>query len=54
MVGALVIGHETTVGTARGAVATADAADDAASADVATRRIDIHEKTARMLRSMLD
>ena len=48
MVGALVIGHETTVGTARGALATAEAADDAASADLATRRIDIHEKTAWM------
>jgi starvation-inducible DNA-binding protein len=54
MVGALVIGHEATVGTARSTLATAEAADDAASADLATRRIDVHEKTAWMLRSILD
>lgn len=54
MVEALVIGHETTAATARSTLATAETADDAASADLATRRIDIHEKTAWMLRSMLD
>ena len=54
MVEALAIGHETTAATARRALATAETAGDAASADLATRRIDIHEKTAWMLRSMLD
>lgn len=54
MVEALASGHETTAATARGTLATAETADDAASADLATRRIDIHEKTAWMLRSMLD
>jgi starvation-inducible DNA-binding protein len=54
MVEALVIGHETAAATARSTLATAETADDAASADLATRRIDVHEKTAWMLRSMLD
>jgi starvation-inducible DNA-binding protein len=54
MVEALAIGHETAAATARSTLATADTADDAASADLATRRIDVHEKTAWMLRSMLD
>ena len=40
--------------TARAALAAAESANDAASADLATRRIDVHEKTAWMLRSLLE
>jgi len=54
MVRNLVTDHETVIGTARSTLAVAEAAGDAASADLATRRIDIHEKTAWMLRSMLE
>jgi starvation-inducible DNA-binding protein len=54
MVADLVGGHETVIGTARAALAAAESANDAASADLATRRIDVHEKTAWMLRSLLE
>jgi len=53
MVRDLVDGHETVVRTARDLVRTAEAAGDAATADLATQRIEIHEKTAWMLRSLL-
>ena len=51
MVRRLAIGHEAVVKTARGVVAAAEEAGDVASADLATQRIHIHEKTAWMLRS---
>ena len=54
MVEALAVGHEATAATARSTLTSAEAANDAASADLATRRIDVHEKTAWMLRSILD
>ena len=54
MVADLVGGHETVISTARAALAAAESANDAASADLATRRIDVHEKTAWMLRSLLE
>lgn len=54
MIRNLVAGHEAVVATARGVVGAADEAADVATADLATRRIDIHEKTAWMLRSLLE
>jgi len=53
MVQDLVVGHETVVRTARSLAMAAEAAGDLATADVATQRIDVHEKTAWMLRSMI-
>ena len=54
MIGQLVIGQETVVRTARSLYDKVNDADDDASADLITQRIQIHEKTAWMLRSMLD
>lgn len=51
MVRKLVAGHEAVIKTARGLVHTAEEAGDVATADMATGRIEIHEKTAWMLRS---
>jgi starvation-inducible DNA-binding protein len=46
--------HQTLVRAARPLVRTADAAGDVATADLVTSRIQIHEKTAWMLRSLAD
>lgn len=54
MVRNLVEGHETVIATARATIVTAEQASDAATVDLATRRIDVHEKTAWMLRSLLE
>jgi starvation-inducible DNA-binding protein len=54
MVALLVADHETVVRTARALLAAAGEAGDDASADVATQRLQIHEKTAWMLRSLLE
>ena len=54
MITNLVDGHETVIATARQALAAAESGNDAASADLSTRRIDTHEKTAWMLRSLLE
>lgn len=51
MVRNLVVAHETVVRTARKVVAAAEEAGDVATADLATVRIDTHEKTAWMLRA---
>jgi len=51
MVRRLVDAHETVIRTARGVAADAENAGDLATADLATQRIDIHEKTAWMLRA---
>ena len=53
MVRQLVIGHETVVRTARSVFPAAEKASDEASADLLTQRIQTHEKTAWMLRSLL-
>lgn len=53
MVQQLVEGHETAARTAREAFRLADKADDQPSADLATQRMQEHEKTAWMLRSLL-
>ncbi|MGB8360316.1 MAG: Dps family protein [Acidimicrobiia bacterium] len=51
MVRRLAEGHETVIRTARAVVGVAEAAGDVATADMATTRIEIHEKTAWMLRA---
>ena len=53
MIRQLAIGQETIVRTAREAFPAADAANDEPSADLLTQRMQIHEKNAWMLRSML-
>ena len=54
MIRELVIGQETVVRTARAAFPAADKAHDEPTADLLTQRMQIHEKNAWMLRSMLD
>ena len=51
MVRRLVAGHEAVIRTARELVATAEDMGDVATADLATARIEVHEKTAWMLRA---
>jgi starvation-inducible DNA-binding protein len=53
MVRQLVEGHETTARTARSVIVVAERAKDAPTADLLTERLQIHEKTAWMLRSLL-
>ena len=50
----LVAAQEATARTARKLFPVVDAANDQPTADVLTQRIDIHEKTAWMLRSLLE
>jgi starvation-inducible DNA-binding protein len=54
MVKILVDGHEAVARTARSVFPIAAAADDQPTADLLTQRLDIHEKTAWMLRSLLE
>jgi starvation-inducible DNA-binding protein len=54
MVQVLVKGHEAVARTARELVPTADKAGDEPTLDLLTQRLDYHEKTAWMLRSMLE
>ncbi|MGD8859118.1 MAG: Dps family protein [Myxococcales bacterium] len=54
MIKFLVEGHETVVRTARGILPVADEARDESSADLVTQRLQVHEKTAWMLRSLLE
>jgi starvation-inducible DNA-binding protein len=54
MVRILVQGHEAVARTARSVFPLADKADDQPTADLLTQRLDIHEKTAWMLRSLLE
>ncbi len=53
MVRQLAVGQETVVRTAREAFPAADAVHDEPTADLLTQRMQIHEKNAWMLRSML-
>ncbi|MEO7325974.1 MAG: Dps family protein [Dokdonella sp.] len=53
MVQQLVDGHETAARTARDVFKVADKSDDQPTADLATQRMQEHEKTAWMLRSLL-
>jgi starvation-inducible DNA-binding protein len=54
MIRQLVIGQETVVRTAREVFPTVDRANDEPTADLLTQRMQIHEKNAWMLRSMLE
>jgi starvation-inducible DNA-binding protein len=54
MVRILVDGHEAVARTARKLSAAVNKADDQPTADLLTQRLDIHEKTAWMLRSLLE
>ena len=54
MIRHLVEGHETVVKTARSLFPITDRVHDEASADLLTQRIQLHEKTAWMLRSLLE
>ena len=53
MVRLLVKGHEAVARTARKAFPAADRAGDESTADLLTQRLQVHEKTAWMLRSLL-
>ena len=53
MIAALVEGQETVARTARDAFPAAESANDQPTADLLTQRMQIHEKNAWMLRSML-
>ena len=53
MIEQLVKDHEAVARTAREVFPTAEAANDEPSADLLTQRMQLHEKTAWMLRSML-
>ncbi len=54
MVAQLVDGHETVIRTARGLLDIADAAKDEVTLSLLSDRLNIHEKTAWMLRSLLN
>ena len=53
MIRRLVAGQEAVVRTARATFVVANEASDQPTADLLTRRMQIHEKTAWMLRSLL-
>lgn len=54
MIRQLVEGHETVARTARRIFPLAEEANDQPTADLLTQRLQIHEKTAWMLRSLLE
>ncbi|WP_319240135.1 Dps family protein [uncultured Propionivibrio sp.] len=54
MIRLLVSAQEATARTARSLLAVADKANDQPTLDLLTQRLDVHEKTAWMLRSMLE
>lgn len=53
MIKELLAGHEAVAKTARKVLPAADAGADEATADLVTQRLQLHEKTAWMLRSLL-
>ena len=53
MIRALLEGHEAVARTARSVFPVAESAQDEASLDLLTQRLQVHEKTAWMLRSLL-
>ncbi len=53
MVRHLVSGHETVIRTARSLLPAADEGGDEVTLDLLTQRLEVHEKTAWMLRSLL-
>lgn len=54
MIRELIIGQETVVRTARSIFPMAEKAGDEATADLLTQRMQVHEKTAWMLRSLCE
>jgi starvation-inducible DNA-binding protein len=54
MVRVLVQGHEAVARTARGVFPLAEKAHDQPTADLLTQRLEVHEKTAWMLRTLLE
>ncbi len=54
MIRNLVAGHEATIRTARALIPAADKCNDDVTVDLITQRLQIHEKTAWMLRSLLE
>jgi starvation-inducible DNA-binding protein len=54
MIRRLVAGHETVARTAREVFKAAEAASDQPTCDLLTQRMQVHEKTAWMLRSLLE
>lgn len=54
MITQLVQGHETVIKTIRGIYDLVEKASDQATEDMLTQRINVHEKTAWMLRSLLE
>lgn len=54
MVRRLVEGHETVARTAREVFRSAESANDQPTCDLLTQRMQVHEKTAWMLRSLLE
>ena len=54
MIAELVSGHEAVCRTARSVFPAAETASDEATADLLTQRLQLHEKTAWMLRSLLE
>ena len=54
MIRLLVSGHETVARTARQVFKSADDASDQPTCDLLTQRMQVHEKTAWMLRSLLE
>ncbi len=53
MIRILVVGNEAVAKTARAALKRGEQASDAPTVDLLTRRLDVHEKNAWMLRSLL-
>ena len=53
MIRQLVAGHETVIHTARSLLPLVGEANDEVTADLLTQRLQVHEKTAWMLRSLL-
>ena len=54
MVETLTQDHEILIQTARSVLPAAEEAEDAVTADMLTQRLEVHEKTAWMLRSLLE
>ena len=54
MIAQLVAGHEAVAATARSVFPAAEEGRDEVTADLLTQRMQVHEKTAWMLRSLLD
>ncbi len=54
MIHGAILGHEAVIRTARSIFPLAEKAGDQSTMDILTQRLQVHEKTAWMLRSLLD